>query len=210
MSYPIPGADSDHLQYLAQRYQMLLSVGIIERFNASTLYNSALLIDATGEILIHHRKIKVVSTDPAYTPGPAVPSNVMAVNTSCCGVVGVLICADVHREDVVVCKFIRKQSYTRTVSASRSRFPCCQKVVSFFRLQFFFFFSVYTFFLLSPSPSLCVPPFMYFSFLFPSVALFFSLPFSTLVLWISLSLFLSAPFCSSYRSSLFLHILPRI
>jgi predicted amidohydrolase len=87
---PIPGKDSDRLCALAKKYDMYISVGLAEKEN-DTLYDSMVLIDNQGTILLKHRKINILTElmTPPYTPG----ESVSAVDTAY-GRIGLLICAD--------------------------------------------------------------------------------------------------------------------
>ncbi|MHC4170969.1 MAG: carbon-nitrogen hydrolase family protein, partial [Planctomycetota bacterium] len=62
------------------------------------LHDSALLIDNTGQILLRHRKINLLSElmSPPYTAG----KSVNAVETAF-GKIGLLICADTHENKIL-------------------------------------------------------------------------------------------------------------
>jgi predicted amidohydrolase len=96
-SHPIPGPDSDRLCELAKRYDVYLCVGLEEK-DADRLYNSAILIDEKGQILLKHRQINVASElmNPPYSPG----SDIGIADTKF-GRIGLLICSDTHREDIL-------------------------------------------------------------------------------------------------------------
>jgi predicted amidohydrolase len=87
---PIPGRDSDALCRLAQKYGMFLCVGLAEKEDEN-LYDTALLIDDSGRILLKHRKLNILRElmSPPYTPG----TEIQAVDTPV-GRIGILICAD--------------------------------------------------------------------------------------------------------------------
>lgn len=54
---PIPGGPScERLAECARRHKVLICAGLIER-SGQRIYNSAVLIDPRGEVLLHHRKI---------------------------------------------------------------------------------------------------------------------------------------------------------
>lgn len=93
----VPGADSDRLCKLAKDYGIYLCVGLAEK-DGGKLYNSALLIDSAGQILLKHRKINLLSElmSPPYTAGDAVD----AVETEF-GKIGLLICADTHESAIL-------------------------------------------------------------------------------------------------------------
>lgn len=87
---PIPGPDTERLSTLARAYGLYLCAGLAEK-EGDRLYDSAVLIDPHGEILLKHRKINILTElmDPPYTPGEDV-----AVADTPFGRVGLLICAD--------------------------------------------------------------------------------------------------------------------
>jgi predicted amidohydrolase len=96
-AYSIPGKDSAHLCKLAKDYQAYLCVGLAEK-EANRLYDSVLLIDDKGQILLKHRKINLLSElmSPPYTPG----ENIDVVETKF-GKIGLLICADTHKDEIL-------------------------------------------------------------------------------------------------------------
>jgi predicted amidohydrolase len=91
-AHPIPGEDSQRLCELARQYKLHLCVGLEEK-EGERLYDSALLIDDKGRILLKHRKINLLEwlMTPPYSPG----QEIRAVQTQL-GKIGVLICADTH------------------------------------------------------------------------------------------------------------------
>jgi predicted amidohydrolase len=94
---PIPGADSQRLCEIARWHRVFLCVGLDEKAGEQ-LYDSALLIADTGQILLKHRKIILLSElmTPAYSAG----EEVQAVETRF-GRIGVLICADTHEPAIL-------------------------------------------------------------------------------------------------------------
>ena len=70
MATPIPGADSDRLAALAQKYGLMISIGVDEK-DGDKLYDSAILVDKTGKILWKHRKLNVLAwlMAPPYSEG---------------------------------------------------------------------------------------------------------------------------------------------
>ena len=91
-AHPIPGSDAQCLCEMAAQYEIHVCIGLDEK-DGQDLYDSAILIDNAGRILLKHRKIILLSElmTPPYSPG----SEVRAAQTKF-GKVGVLICADTH------------------------------------------------------------------------------------------------------------------
>lgn len=89
-SREIPGEDSDRLCRLAKKNKIFMCVGLAEK-SGDVLYDSAILIDDKGNILLKHRKLNILDwlMDPAYKPGESVD----VVETKY-GKIGILICAD--------------------------------------------------------------------------------------------------------------------
>lgn len=96
-AHPIPGEDSQRLCELAREYGLHLCVGLEEK-EGERLYDSALLIDDEGRILLKHRKINLLEwlMTPPYSPGQEIQVTRMRF-----GRIGVLICADTHVEDIL-------------------------------------------------------------------------------------------------------------
>jgi len=94
---PIPGEDSGRLCELAKKYGICLCAGLAEK-DGKKLYDSAVLIDAKGRILLKHRKINILTElmEPPYRPG----EEVNAVETKF-GKTGLLICADTHKDKIL-------------------------------------------------------------------------------------------------------------
>jgi len=94
---PIPGEDSQILCRLAQRHGVYVCAGLEEK-DGDNLYDSALLIDSAGQILLKHRKIILLSElmTPPYAPGHGVQ-----VAETPFGKIGVLICADTHEQEIL-------------------------------------------------------------------------------------------------------------
>lgn len=91
-AFPIPGKYSDFISDLARKLNIWISVGCLEKFGDKT-YNSAILVDRSGNIVLKHRKINTLSdlTSHLYDAGSA--DDIMVVDTEF-GVVGITICAD--------------------------------------------------------------------------------------------------------------------
>jgi N-carbamoylputrescine amidase len=95
----IPGPDSDQLCELAKKYEAYLCVGLEEN-DRGRLYNSALFIDDQGRIALKYRQVNVpqMLMSPPYAAGSG--SDIGTVNTKF-GKIGLLICTDTHREDIL-------------------------------------------------------------------------------------------------------------
>lgn len=96
-AFPIPGADSDRLCKLAGDHDIYLCVGLEEK-EGRKLYDSAVLIDNKGQILLKHRKIELLAElmKPPYSAG----EDVNAIETKF-GKIGLLICADTHKSRIL-------------------------------------------------------------------------------------------------------------
>jgi len=97
LAAPIPGEDSDRICGLAKRFNVMMVIGLDEK-DGDKLYDSAILVDRDGKILLKHRKINVLPElmDPPYSTGKA--EDISAVDTRL-GRIGVVICADTFVED---------------------------------------------------------------------------------------------------------------
>jgi len=93
----IPGSDTKRLSKLAKKYNIMLSIGLAEK-DEGNLYDSVILMDASGKILLKHRKINILAhlMNPSYNPGDRV-----SVIESSLGRIGLLICADTFRKDLL-------------------------------------------------------------------------------------------------------------
>ena len=94
---PIPGTDAQTLCDLAKKHQLYVCIGLDEK-EGDKLFDSAILIDDEGKILLKHRKINVLPD--LMTPSYAVGDGVSTVKTKF-GKIGVLICADSFQEDLL-------------------------------------------------------------------------------------------------------------
>ena len=93
LAEPIPGYSSDILSRAAKEANMYVVAGLTER-SGERIYNAAVVIQNTGEILITHRKINELSFAlDLYTVGDKVNS----VETEF-GKIGLAICADLRPE----------------------------------------------------------------------------------------------------------------
>jgi predicted amidohydrolase len=85
----IPGPTSEVLCQAASEASVYVVAGLTERAG-SRVYNAAVLIGASGPILLNHRKINLLDIEQnVYCIGDR-----LAVAQTACGVIGVNICAD--------------------------------------------------------------------------------------------------------------------
>ena len=94
---PIPGEDAGRLSDLARKYGVFVCIGLDEK-DGDKLYDSALLIDDSGRILLKHRKINVLQE--LMSPPYAIGAGVRTVETRF-GRIGLMICADSFVEELV-------------------------------------------------------------------------------------------------------------
>ncbi len=97
MAFPIPGADSKRLGELAKKHGIYLCIGLAEKED-DQLFDSVILLDDRGKVLLKHRKINVLTE--LMTPSYSIGETVEVVNTPF-GTVGLLICADTFQEDLL-------------------------------------------------------------------------------------------------------------
>lgn len=97
LAHPIPGADSQQLSAWAKQHKIHICIGLSEK-DGDRLYDSVILIDDTGKLLLKHRKINILTElmTPPYSKGSAVE----VVETKF-GTIGLLICADTFEESVL-------------------------------------------------------------------------------------------------------------
>ena len=88
----IPGETSNRLCQAARRNNIIVVAGLTEH-EGNRIYNSALLIDQSGKILLKHRKINVLNiAQDLYNIG-----NTLSVAKTKIGTIGINICADNFR-----------------------------------------------------------------------------------------------------------------
>jgi predicted amidohydrolase len=89
---PIPGRYTDFLAGVAKRHQMWISAGCLER-DGDKVYNSAVILDRMGHIVLKHRKISTLEelTKHLYDRGRA--EDIKVIDTEF-GRIGLTICAD--------------------------------------------------------------------------------------------------------------------
>jgi len=88
----IPGKYTDFLAELAQRNNLWISAGCLER-DGERVYNAAIILNRSGRIVLKHRKIDTLPwlTQHLYDSGN--PDDIRVVETEF-GCVGLTICAD--------------------------------------------------------------------------------------------------------------------
>jgi predicted amidohydrolase len=90
LAQPVPkGKSAQLLISMAKKYQIYICSGLTE-LEGETVYNSAVLIDPTGEVILLHRKINELDIGHAYY---ALGQSLQVVHTDL-GTIGVMICAD--------------------------------------------------------------------------------------------------------------------
>lgn len=95
---PVPGPFSNKISELAEEHEIWIGVGLCEK-DGDRLYDTAILVNPSGEIVLKHRKINLLHwlMDPPYTPGSI--ESIKAVETSF-GRIGIMICADSFKEEL--------------------------------------------------------------------------------------------------------------
>ena len=95
---PIPdGKTCKFLKAQAKKYNVYICSGMIEK-EEKTVYNSAVLIDPQGNVILKHRKIYELDIGHPYY---AVGDRLHVAETKL-GTIGILICADANTEDQVL------------------------------------------------------------------------------------------------------------
>jgi predicted amidohydrolase len=90
LAEPVPGGKSAQLlSPMAKKHQVYVCSGLTE-LDGETVYNSAVLIDPTGKVILLHRKINELDIGHPYY---ALGHSLQVVETDL-GAIGVMICAD--------------------------------------------------------------------------------------------------------------------
>lgn len=89
---PIPGKYTDFLSGLARELNVWISAGCLEK-DADKTYNSAILIDRSGNIVLKHRKIITLPKLTAHLYDAGSTEDIKVVDTEF-GRIGLTICAD--------------------------------------------------------------------------------------------------------------------
>ncbi|OUJ72962.1 hypothetical protein BXP70_15970 [Hymenobacter crusticola] len=94
---PIPGAFSDRLCAEASRHNIYVCAGLTEKLNGRN-YNTALLINPAGEIIVKYHKINLLTVEqPFYNVG----QTLNVVDTPL-GKIGVNVCADNYIDGLAI------------------------------------------------------------------------------------------------------------
>jgi predicted amidohydrolase len=88
----IPGKYTDSLSELAKELKIWISAGCLEKDGDKT-FNSAVLIDRKGTIMLKHRKIKTLSSITSHLYDQGNTDDIKVADTEF-GIVGLTICAD--------------------------------------------------------------------------------------------------------------------
>lgn len=97
---PIPGRFSEIFCNMATKYNIHICVGLTERHKDNRLFNTAILIDDDGKILLKYNKINLLEVEqPFYEVGKH-----LAVVDTKLGSVGINICSDNYKESVHIGK----------------------------------------------------------------------------------------------------------
>lgn len=94
---PIPGDDSKRLCELAKKYGLFICIGLDEK-EGDKLYDSAILINDNGNLLLKHRKFNVLPE--LMTPPYSLGKDINVAETKF-GTIGVLICADTFMDNML-------------------------------------------------------------------------------------------------------------
>lgn len=90
LAEPVPrGKSANMLSTMARKHQIYICSGLTEK-DGETVYNSAVLIDPSGQVILLHRKINELDIGHPYY---ALGKNLRVVQTDL-GSIGVMICAD--------------------------------------------------------------------------------------------------------------------
>jgi len=90
LAEPVPrGKSANMLSTMARKHQIYICSGLTEK-DGETVYNSAVLIDPSGQVILLHRKINELDIGHSYY---ALGKSLRVVHTDL-GSIGVMICAD--------------------------------------------------------------------------------------------------------------------
>jgi N-carbamoylputrescine amidase len=89
---PIPGPYTDLLGELAREHRIWISAGCLEK-ERDKVFNSAVLLDRAGRIVLKHRKINTLEWLTGRLYGQGRPEDIQTIDTEF-GRLGLTICAD--------------------------------------------------------------------------------------------------------------------
>ncbi len=97
---PIPGKYSDEFCSIAKKNNIFICVGLTEKRIDNKLFNTAILINNKGEIILKYHKINLLEVEqPFYEVG-----NILKVVNTKIGKIGVNICADNYIGSIHIAK----------------------------------------------------------------------------------------------------------
>jgi len=91
-AFPIPGRYTDFLARLAKRHKLWISAGCLEK-DGGRVYNSAVLINRAGQIVLKHRKINTLPHLTRHLYDAGNPEDIRTIGCEF-GRIGLTICAD--------------------------------------------------------------------------------------------------------------------
>ncbi len=100
LGQPIPGPLTDELGGFVRRARVHLAIGVLERAG-DALYDSALLLDPAGEIVLHYRRIQPQWHGRAADPDVYREGDSVAGADTALGRFATIICGDLFDEDVL-------------------------------------------------------------------------------------------------------------
>ncbi len=99
-AFPIPGKYSDMFCEMALKYNIYICVGLTEKVENGKLFNTAILINNSGKIIIKYHKINLLDVEqPFYQVG-----SFLRVADTEFGKIGINICADNYKNSVHIGK----------------------------------------------------------------------------------------------------------
>lgn len=119
LSSKIPnGKTCSHMSKLAKKYQVYLCFGMVEK-EGDVNYNSAVIIDNKGKVLLKHRKLNELDiAHDQYAQGDR-----LGVCTTPWGTFGLMICADATAKDHVLTRSLGYMSADIILSPSSWAVP---------------------------------------------------------------------------------------
>lgn len=113
LAVPIPGAHTETLARAARECGVYVAAGLVERAG-TRLYNSAVLLSLSGDILLHHRKINELDVGlDLYSVGDR-----LGVAETELGTIGLSICADNFVSSLAIAHVLARMGAQLLVSPS--------------------------------------------------------------------------------------------